>query len=251
MSKRIGIAAEGPTDYLVLKKVIDKITGEDNQYLSLQPEPDVMGRFGNGWKGLWKWCQEMPSLNIMMDNIQPRIDIIVIQMDGDVVRKEKEVHCQCPVTICNEKESVIFPLYCKTATERMCPVKLPCSAHANQVQDIIDQGRKVLGKALGETDQKRIVITIPCDSTDAWIVAAFDEYDDIEHIEDPWKNIIVKGKYYHEIRVRGNKKNISTYSKFADHLVDNWDVVTKKCVSAKCFEKDILEALKNTLSHRN
>ena len=45
MRKRIGIVSEGPTDYLVLKTIIDKITGEDNQYLPLQPEPDMMGRY--------------------------------------------------------------------------------------------------------------------------------------------------------------------------------------------------------------
>lgn len=53
MSKRIGIASEGPTDYLVLKTIIDRITGEDNQYLPLQPETDMAGqRYGNGWKGV-------------------------------------------------------------------------------------------------------------------------------------------------------------------------------------------------------
>ena len=52
MSKRIGIASEGPTDYLVLKTIIDRITGEDNQYLPLQPEPDMAGRYGNGWEAL-------------------------------------------------------------------------------------------------------------------------------------------------------------------------------------------------------
>lgn len=52
MSKVIGIASEGPTDYLVLKTIIDKITGEENRYLPLQPEPDMMGRYGNGWKGV-------------------------------------------------------------------------------------------------------------------------------------------------------------------------------------------------------
>ena len=54
MKKVIGIVSEGPTDYLVLKAVIDKITGEENRYLSLQPEPDMLGRYGNGWKGVWK-----------------------------------------------------------------------------------------------------------------------------------------------------------------------------------------------------
>lgn len=242
MSKRIGIASEGPTDYLVLKTIIDRITGEDNQYLPLQPEPDMAGRYGNGWKGVWKWCKETPALDKLMDGIWPKIDIIVIQMDGDVIRKEKEVHCQCETTICEEKEKCEFPLYCKLATERLCPIELPCCDHTNEVQDIIAHGRNVLDKTLGETDKNRIVITIPCDSTDTWIVAAYDDYENIEQIEDPWKNIIAKGKYYHDIRVRGDKKNVTTYSQFAEHLANNWDNVTGKCVSAKYLESDIRNA---------
>ena len=54
MKKVIGIVSEGPTDHMVLKAAIDRITGEENRYLSLQPEPDMMGRFGNGWKGVWR-----------------------------------------------------------------------------------------------------------------------------------------------------------------------------------------------------
>ena len=119
MSKVIGIAAEGPTDYLVLKTVIDTITGENNRFLALQPEPDMMGRYGNGWKGVWKWCKENSSLEKIMDEIQPKIDVIIIQMDGDVVRKEKEVHCQCDSTDCEEKGKV-FPLYCQKEKEVLC-----------------------------------------------------------------------------------------------------------------------------------
>ena len=84
MKKVIGIVSEGPTDYLVLKAVIDKITGEENKYLSLQPEPDMLGRYGNGWKGVWRWCKETESIGMLMQGIQPNIDAIVIQMDGDV-----------------------------------------------------------------------------------------------------------------------------------------------------------------------
>lgn len=54
--------SEGPTDHMVLKAVIDRITGEENRYLSLQPKPDMMGRFGNGWKGVWRWCKETDSI---------------------------------------------------------------------------------------------------------------------------------------------------------------------------------------------
>ena len=51
--KNIGIVCEGPTDYIILKKVIDLITNETNYYVQLQPEPDLTGQYGNGWKGVW------------------------------------------------------------------------------------------------------------------------------------------------------------------------------------------------------
>lgn len=42
--KNIGIVCEGPTDYIILKKVIDLITNETNHYVQLQPEPDLTGQ---------------------------------------------------------------------------------------------------------------------------------------------------------------------------------------------------------------
>ena len=203
MSKVIGIAAEGPTDYLVLKTVIDTITGEDNRFLALQP----------------------------------KIDVIIIQMDGDVVRKEKEVHCQCDSTDCEEKGKV-FPLYCQKAKEG-CGVVLPCQDHLDCIDDTMNHGNKVLRKALDIRENSRIIITIPCDSTDAWIVAAYDDCENVEQIIDPWKNIIAKSKYYHDVRVRGDKKNTVTYSAFMPELSERWKIVANKCESAKLFETNI------------
>lgn len=238
MSKVIGIVSEGPTDHLVLKTIIDRITGEENRYLSLQPEPDMIGRYGNGWKGVWKWCKETALLDIVMDSFQPRIDIVVVQMDGDVVRKEREVHCLCASTVCNEKGKG-FPLYCEKAVERMCPIDIPCQSHSYEINEIINHGKKVLDETISASDKSRIIITIPCDSTDAWIVAAYDDVEDIEKIEDPWRSVITKRKYYHDVRVRREKKSISTYTAFTEHLVDNWNLVTEKCYSAKLLEQEI------------
>ncbi len=42
----IGIVCEGPTDYIILKEVIDKITQNHNYYVQLQPEPDLLGEYG-------------------------------------------------------------------------------------------------------------------------------------------------------------------------------------------------------------
>lgn len=41
MKKMIGIVGEGPADYMVLREVIDHITGEENRYIRLQPEEDM------------------------------------------------------------------------------------------------------------------------------------------------------------------------------------------------------------------
>lgn len=183
MSKVIGIASEGPTDYLVLKMLIDRITGEENRYLRLQPEADMMGRYGNE-----------------------------------------------------------FPLYCERSIAGMCLVELPCQSHFYEIKNVINHGMHVLNETISISDKSRVIITIPCDSTDAWIVAAYDDYDEIEKIEDPWRNIIAKRKYYHDVRVRGEKKSINTYTIFAEHLVDNWDLVTDKCYSAKLLEQEICRA---------
>ena len=94
--KTIGIVAEGPCDYELIAAVIDTITNEENSYQMIQPEPDMAGRFGNGWKGVWKWCEtNQGSLNTYMNSLTPVLDFLVIHMDGDVERCEKEVHCEC------------------------------------------------------------------------------------------------------------------------------------------------------------
>ena len=92
--KTIGIVAEGPRDFELIAAVIDTITNEENSYQMIQPEPDMAGRFGNGWKGVWKWCEtNQGSLNTYMNSLTPVLDFLVIHMDGDVERCEKEVHC--------------------------------------------------------------------------------------------------------------------------------------------------------------
>lgn len=86
--RNIGIVCEGPTDYTILKEVIDHITGESNDYVQLQPEADLTGAYGNGWKGVWKWCRDNAACKEkLMRAVEPSLDLLIIQMDGDVSRK--------------------------------------------------------------------------------------------------------------------------------------------------------------------
>ena len=53
--KTIGIVCEGPTDLIIIKSIIDKLTGEENRYYKLQPEETLDGK---KWKRLER-CSEM------------------------------------------------------------------------------------------------------------------------------------------------------------------------------------------------
>lgn len=235
--KNIGIICEGPTDYIVLKGIVDKITGEDNEYLQLQPEANLLGEYGNGWKGVWKWCIDHADiLESFMKDITPQLDLLIIQMDGDVARKEKEVHCLCNTTECELKE-IVHPLECEKIKDGECPIVLPCKNHDVSVEGYIEHLTALITKWLKE--KEGFCVAIPCDSTEAWITAAYDELAEVENIEDPWKNVISKGKSYHGIRIPGRKKRLLVYRQFVGRVCDNWEVVKKLCVSAAQFDENI------------
>ena len=78
-----------------------------------------------------------------------------------------------------------------------------------------------------------------CDSTEAWIAAAYDNLPEIEFMENPWENVIAKKKIYHGIRISGKNKRARIFEQFAPVVCKNWDRVTELCLSAREFERDI------------
>ncbi len=236
--KTIGIVCEGPTDYVILRGVIDGITGEKNRYIPIQPDPDARGRYLNGWKGVWKWCREYAGiLAPYMKDMQPAMDLLVVQMDGDVSRKDKPVHCGCNSVHC-ERRGTADPLMCIVDT---CPIVLPCLTHEPPVGGYISHLKQFIGSLLGQTDN--ICVAIPCDSIEAWIVAAYDGVENVEAEEDPWEHMIARGKYYHGIRISGKKKRAVTFLEFVPVVCENWGRVTQLCESARDFEESIRRQL--------
>lgn len=240
MKKVIGVVGEGPTDYMVIREVIDHITGEANEYRRLQPEPDMAGRFGNGWKGVWKWCETSSGiLDQLFFEVLPRMDLLVIQMDADVSRKEKEVHCLCEAVECDIREEV-HPLRCEKIIEGRCPIILPCGRHVQSPRGYGEHLEKMIWEWLGDcSDHKDILITVPCDSTDAWIVAAYQDSGDVEKIQNPWESVIARKKDYHGIRIPGSKKRASVYSQLLPRLCERWESVLEQCYSARCFDDNV------------
>lgn len=242
MRKMIGIVGEGPTDYMVIKEVIDHITGGANEYRRLQPEPDMAGRFGNGWKGVWKWSETNSGvLDKVLHEVTPRLDLLVIQMDADVSRKEREVHCLCGSVECKAES---HPLRCAKAIEGQCPVILPCRMHVQDAGGYEEHLEKLIRQWLGiSVNNGDILITIPCDSTDAWIVAAYQDCDNVEEIENPWESVIARKKDYHGIRIPGSKKRASVYSGLLFKLCEQWERVTEQCYSARSFDGKVRQML--------
>lgn len=159
-------------------------------------------------------------------------------MDGDVSRKEKSAHCSCPSVKCPYK-GIRNPLECdiKPEDRDACPVILPCQNHGAPITSYMEHLKGLLSTWLKEPDDTCIVI--PCDSTEAWIVAAYDNTAEVEFIKDPWESVIAKKATYHDIRISGKKKRTRIFEQFAPIVCENWEQVTNLCQSARDFEQSI------------
>lgn len=240
--KMIGIVAEGPRDFELIAAVIDTITNKENNYQLIQPEPDMTGRFGNGWKGVWKWCEtNQGHLKTYMNSVTPVLDLLVIHMDGDVERCEKEVHCGCQRVSCDAPKET-HPLTCEKITKNRsdCPVILPCKGHENTPEAGADFLKSFIKTLLLPEDGLAVSYVIPYDATDTWIVAAFDQYEDYEILLDPWINIIAHAPQYHGIKIRNRPHKVKrTYEELISFVCDNWNNVVAKCPQAKQFDEDV------------
>ena len=234
--KTIGFVCEGPRDSDLLEAVVSHILNEDINPLYLQPEPSLDGENGNGWKGVWNWCYKNGKMiDRYIQGVSPEIDLIIIQMDGDVARKEREVHCSCYLGQC-AFAGIIFPLKCR---QEACPVRIPCDHHKKDVDGYVEHLQNLLHSCFA--GEFAPIIIIPCDSTDSWIAAAYEDREDIEIVQDPWTNLISRGKEYHGIRVPGHKKTKAVYDRFISAVCSNWELVTKRCSQAAEFERLISE----------
>ena len=230
--KTVGFVCEGPRDSELLKSVIGHILDEDITPLYLQPEQSLVGENGNGWKGVWSWCVKNGAIiDQYMQGASLKVDLLIIQMDGDVARKEREVHCSCYCAECASSGHV-FPLKCQMEN---CPVRIPCVHHPASIAGYAEHLQNLLQSCF--TGEYTPVIVIPCDSTDAWIVAACDNIENVEAVSDPWTNIISKGKEYHGIRVPGHNKTKVVYGKLIPFVCSNWERVTRCCPQAAEFDR--------------
>ena len=74
-------------------------------------------------------------------------------------------------------------------------------------------------------------------------MAAYQDYDDVEKIENPWESVIARKKDYHGIRIPGKKKRASIYSQLLPRLCGQWESVVEQCYSARSFDDKVKRML--------
>lgn len=251
--KTIGIVCEGPTDFEMITALIAHIFNEEMSYLPIQPDDELCTDFGNGWKGVIHWCREQSEyLYDYFEGVTPKVDLLIVQIDADVARAEKEIYCYNIKTDC-EGQGEQDPLNCDFAKRKLCPQQLPPnSVCSGEPEERVKYLQGILNSYLLKDDRVHYVLTIPCDATDSWVMAAFeDEMTDIEHFVDPWKKHIAKKKDYHGIRIPGKKKSLPVYRILVEKVCEKWDIVKEKCPQALKFESDIRSVIDDITIYQN
>jgi hypothetical protein len=136
---RVGIIAEGKSEWLVLEAIMRKLH-PDIEFERLRPDMTLASMSPHGWKGVRAWCKELgASLETFMAGVKGReLHLLVI-------------HADCSMA---HNEGIDMP----------CP---PASATAEALREVIS--KRWLGR---ENPPGFVVLTTPSKSTDAWVVAS-------------------------------------------------------------------------------
>lgn len=247
--KTIAIVCEGDRDYDMITETILHFMDQEYRFLWLQPNQEFGTEFGSGWKGVWHWCATKRGyLDNYLKGVTPNVDLLIIQMDADVARCEAEAYCG-KVQIDCAGQPTEDPLNCSTARKSGCPQPLPPNSICDGApQSLVGYLYGLLTELLNIQDNSPVVITIPCDSTDTWVLAAFE--NDIpypESLVSPWTSVIARKKDYHGIRIPNRRKAKQPYSVMIKHVCENWKTVKEKCPQALTFETQVRMMLDNNL----
>jgi hypothetical protein len=232
---KIAFVVEGKTDYIMLKKILEKLLGDrDFVPSSLQPEMSeafqmVLGEDG-GWPGVCRWCLQSAEQGggRLSDNpLFSNYHLLILQLDADVADASySEGHIEDHFSI----QTIPFVAPCP-----------PASATTNKLRNIV-----LLW--IGEQNTpSNIVFCIPSKELETWIVVGLFPDDrvarssGIECRREPKR--ILQGKPKERRLVSSGKAKVNMYEKFAPEFADNWSTVKARCVEAARFETDFLNAL--------
>lgn len=217
--RRVALVCEGPTDYVVIKAIVEMLVHDECEVNLLQPEYSLYaggdhGRLGGGWKGVRRWCAEHAPLSHRL-RARPldAYALLIVHVDADIAG-DQEINCR-----------------------RDCP---PAADTADALRDVI------VGWGAEETVPERVVLCVPSKATDAWVVVALypnatKRDEDIECRRKP--ESLLKQRPEKLVSGPRNKKNVAAYRAVAPLVTAAWGRVTSVCTQADRFSTELAEAL--------
>lgn len=226
MSKplRISYVVEGATDYIVLDALVELFLKTDD-YVPTQIQPPVseyvdnQGPLGGGWRGVLKWCQQFGSSddNFSANLVIANCDILIIHVDADIVA---ETDCQ----------------------------SLEISAPCPPAKTVCDNIRKYLIALLCAPIQRKVILCVPSQCTEAWVFAALhpdmvSNYQPIECRLEVEKLLIGKPDKLVRDKDGRARKDRSRYKATVTRMALNLENATIHCPEALRFQKEFNAAL--------
>lgn len=208
---RVGVVAEGPSDFYAIEAVVQHVDASVELEL-IQPETTLQSGYPNGWRGVRAWCQENGfRLETIMGGVRGReLDALVVQVD------------------CSMAHNV--------GARRPCP---PAKATADALR------HEVLGWLGRAPLPGWIVLATPAQMTETWIVAALSPpYGSVGPIEcDLGVEMELVRRHYLRRRCGEVKKPAGRYLPLVNKMIGRWDVVKRACGEASRFDEEARRTL--------
>lgn len=259
MTKRIGIISEGVTDFKLLNEIVIKVLDLTKNCFQLCPICDKPG----GWGNIWRYCNDnIYGLGVeRFMRMTNSLDAIIISIDGDVSR-EKTLYCynygkpEIPFNIeCNMTDNAYECYNLRNQFGRYIPCEYRADQHPLINNGNLDQRdifiKSILRKWINkneEADLSNIILTVPFDMIESWIVCALDgpsiDGIQVESYAGIFRNYIRRQSTYHGMRISTEKSDTEIKKAFFDRFVldtvSNWNMVTSECRYAQLFHNALL-----------
>lgn len=226
---KIGLVAEGPTDFEVIQAALKAILPDPFIMTLLQPEA-TQPQLGGGWGGVLKWChsaQQRHTGTLDADPTLSSFDLLIIHIDVDVSSCRYD-HCGASVSELAQANNW---------------QTLPCSQPCPPVVDTVEALRKVVISWLGNvTPGDRTLFCLPAQSSGTWLAAAVLSPDN-SLLANAECNTRLENKLAKLSKTIRIKKNRRSYQLNAPNITRNWQQVKTICGQAADFEQIIFDTV--------
>lgn len=220
---RIGLVAEGPTDYEIIHAALLAVLPVPFVMTLLQPE-NTQPQFGGGWGGVLKWCHAASQRHagpLTQDPTLSWFDLLVIHLDADVAAKS---YADCGLWVADNAPAHGWGT-------------LPCDQACPPVADTCAALERVLLSWLGHaTADDKTIRCIPAQSTGAWLACAvLDESAPL--LQGAECNPELENQLARLPKAQRIKKTVADYRRFAPAVTAEWAKVKTLCSQAGSFEQ--------------